>query len=198
MAIKGLNDYLLEELASNNYFIELARQFNTPIPESIRNPVSHAIKTINDELKERRRIDELNRNFKSSRDATLTHLDLIDQNKDREKERQIEVQVEAHRRFEAEQQHRKQRPTQEAQPKAEAVGDYGVGKGRRDNQIDFILKTAKNLNFDLLKIPEGGKAKIKTECLRNTGLFTDSGFNHAWKEANKLKVISMQDKEKYL
>lgn len=95
-------------------------------------------------------------------------------------------------------------PTQQA----EVVGDAGKDsqgdtepdtQKRRDNQIAFICVTAKELKYkDLLNIPEGGKAAIKAECLKNTALFTDAGFSHAWKEANKRKVISMQDKERYL
>jgi hypothetical protein len=49
-----------------------------------------------------------------------------------------------------------------------------------------------------MAIPEGGKAAIKAECLKNTSLFTDDGFNHAWREANKRNEISMKNKEKYL
>jgi len=57
-------------------------------------------------------------------------------------------------------------------------------KKRRDNQIIFICATAKQLKYDdLLNIPEGGKAAIKLECLKNTILFTDAAFGHAWKQA---------------
>jgi hypothetical protein len=72
-------------------------------------------------------------------------------------------------------------------------------KGKRDKQIDEVCKIAEQLEYqNLLAIPEGGKAAIKAECLKNTALFTDAGFDHAWKVANKRGVISMQDKEKYL
>ena len=73
-----------------------------------------------------------------------------------------------------------------------------IKESRRNQQIDLICETAKQLGYDLLNIPEGGKAAIKIKCLENVGLFTDSGFGHAWKEANKRKAISMQNKEKYL
>ena len=72
-------------------------------------------------------------------------------------------------------------------------------KRRREKQIDEICDTAKSLGYDLLKIPEGGKAQIKAICLKhNSGFFTESGFNHAWKAANQTKKISMENKEKYL
>jgi len=88
----------------------------------------------------------------------------------------------------------------------EAVGDAETGShagtesnGRRNNQIDLICKIAKQLGYvDLMAIPEGGKAAIKIECLKITNLFTPEGFKNAWQEANKRKLISMQDKEKYL
>ena len=71
--------------------------------------------------------------------------------------------------------------------------------GRRNDQINSICNIAKQLKYvDLMAIPEGGKAAIKTECLKNTYLFTPDGFKKAWQEANKRKLISMQDKKKYL
>lgn len=85
-----------------------------------------------------------------------------------------------------------------AEPKDKSVVDDGVKKGRRDKQINLICETAKGFEYDLLEIPEGGKALIKTECLKNAILFTDDGFKRAWAEANKRKLISMKDKEKYL
>jgi hypothetical protein len=84
----------------------------------------------------------------------------------------------------------------------DAVIDSHAGKkpiGRRDNQIDLICKIAKQLEYvDLMAIPEGGKAAIKIECLKITNLFTPDAFKKAWQVANKLKLISMQDKDKYL
>jgi hypothetical protein len=85
----------------------------------------------------------------------------------------------------------------------EASGDIGTETkndvGRRDKQITFICNTASELQYmDLMAIPEGGKTAIKKECLKNTALFTDDGFKKAWQEANNRKLISMQDKEKYL
>jgi hypothetical protein len=83
--------------------------------ESIRNPILYAIKTAMEESKEQREIDELNRGFERSREMMRLHRDLMEGIREREKERQIEIQVEALRRLEE-----GRKPTQEAQPKAEA------------------------------------------------------------------------------
>lgn len=70
--------------------------------------------------------------------------------------------------------------------------------GRRDRQIKEICKAAIDFGyFDLKNIAEGGKTAIKSKCLTDKNLFTNSGFDHAWKEANRRGVIAMQDKEKY-
>ena len=80
------------------------------------------------------------------------------------------------------------------QPKA-SVGKIPV----RPAQIEAICKTAGELGYkDLQAIPVTGKAAIKKECLKDAKSFTGSGFDHAWKEASKQNVISIQDKEKFL
>jgi hypothetical protein len=70
-------------------------------------------------------------------------------------------------------------------------------KGRRQKQIDAILQQAKDLKYSLLSIPKGGKVKIKKECLKDNALFTDSGFDHAWREASKKGLVRVADFEKY-
>lgn len=70
-------------------------------------------------------------------------------------------------------------------------------KGTRDMQIDEILKQAESLQYNPLSIPYGGKTKIRKRCLENLNLFTASGFEHAWREAKKRKLIEVADKEKY-
>lgn len=78
------------------------------------------------------------------------------------------------------------------------TNDNPKPQGKRDQQISHIIKIATQLGFvDLLNIPEGGKADIKTECLK-VGLFTDDGFKKAWIEANKRGLICIENKEKYL
>ena len=71
-------------------------------------------------------------------------------------------------------------------------------QGKRDKQVEFICKIANSLEYsDLLSLSIEDKATIKTKCLENIKLFTDSGFDHAWKEANDRKLISIQNKEKF-
>lgn len=54
--------------------------------------------------------------------------------------------------------------------------------GRREQQIEMILAVIAALNFVPMQIPDGGKAKIKAACLTRPRFFTESGFDHAWKE----------------
>lgn len=51
---------------------------------------------------------------------------------------------------------------------------------RREQQYKIILALIDALEYDPMKIPDGGKAKIKAICMTR-GLNTDSGFDHAWK-----------------
>lgn len=69
--------------------------------------------------------------------------------------------------------------------------------GRRNNQVQEILKIAESLGYPPLKIPLGGKEKIRTECLKKLVLFTESSFDHAWKEAKKRKMIEVENSESY-
>ncbi len=75
---------------------------------------------------------------------------------------------------------------------------------RTDKRIERILEVINQLKINPMEIPEGNKQKIKNECLKDTELFNDSGFDRAWKEATNPKkegnkqVIRMKDKEKYL
>ncbi|WNB76776.1 hypothetical protein [Methylomonas koyamae] len=55
------------------------------------------------------------------------------------------------------------------------------------------------INSLLMNIPEGGKGAIKAACLKIPGgLFTESGFDHAWKSASTQNKISVANKDKYL
>lgn len=70
---------------------------------------------------------------------------------------------------------------------------------KREKQIQTIEATARALNYDPLDIPEGGRAAIKRHCLEHhLGLFTDSGFGHAWKAANRQDRIRIHRKERYI
>ena len=52
----------------------------------------------------------------------------------------------------------------------------------RDKQITIIIETATRFGYELPNIPEGGKAAIKTECLKDPSLFTESSFKRAWQK----------------
>ena len=71
-------------------------------------------------------------------------------------------------------------------------------EGTRVKQINEIIIIAGQLGYNPMCIPKGGKAIIKKECLKKAAVFTDSGFDHAWKRANKLNKISIENKEQYL
>lgn len=70
--------------------------------------------------------------------------------------------------------------------------------GRRAKQFEALLTAAAALEYDPGAIPEGGKAKIREICLRRSDIFTDSGFDHAWKAASKARLVCIADKDKYV
>lgn len=69
--------------------------------------------------------------------------------------------------------------------------------GRRDQQHKTISETIVELNFKPLEIPERGKAQIKKICLSKLSLFTDAGFDHAWKAGLNKNLFKMKDAEKH-
>ena len=71
------------------------------------------------------------------------------------------------------------------------------GLGRRDDQINSILAEITALKFDPQKIPDGGKSIIKLACLKQAQLFTDSGFDRAWKAGRKEKLFKLLNHHKY-
>lgn len=70
--------------------------------------------------------------------------------------------------------------------------------GRREHQTETILAVCAALEFDPLKIPTGGKAKVRAACLTRPKLFTPAGFDDAWKAASKNGLIRMEDHEKFI
>lgn len=68
-------------------------------------------------------------------------------------------------------------------PTPAGVGQIASEPKRGERQVLAILEEAKKLSIDPLAIPRGGKRKLKEICLLRTELFTDSGFDHAWKNA---------------
>lgn len=83
----------------------------------------------------------------------------------------------------------------EASEKLESASQ--VELGRRDQQHETILAIIAALDFDPLKIPDGGKAKIRTACLTRPRIFTDSSFDHAWKAGVNANLLRMANHEKY-
>lgn len=76
------------------------------------------------------------------------------------------------------------------------IGESAIEK-RRNMQIAAIIKQANKLEYPLLSIPYGGKRKIKDACLNDLNLFTDAGFDHAWKEARKKGLIEVDNVASY-
>lgn len=49
-----------------------------------------------------------------------------------------------------------------------------------------------------LRCRGGGKKRIKAKCVSSfPGVFTNSGFDHAWSEASTQGRLSIYDKDKY-
>ncbi len=86
-------------------------------------------------------------------------------------------------------------PKQESE---EAVPPESVDKlGPRKQQLEIILAVIAALEFEPLQIPNGGKAKIKVICLTRPDVFTDSGFDHAWRVGLSAKLFKLGNHEKY-
>lgn len=69
--------------------------------------------------------------------------------------------------------------------------------GRRELQHEIMLAVIASLNYDPLKIPDGGKSKIKEACLTRLRIFTLSGFDHAWKDGLAKNLFKMENHDKY-
>lgn len=70
--------------------------------------------------------------------------------------------------------------------------------GKRDHQIEIILAVAAALEYEPLKIPDGGKAKIKSGCITRPALFTESSFTRAWQQAVDGKLVRMENHDKFI
>ncbi len=71
------------------------------------------------------------------------------------------------------------RPAHWTEPKSL---DEEVTAGRREQQIAAIAEAVGIFGYDPANIPVGGKARIWKHCTKEKpGLFTEHGFNHAWK-----------------
>jgi len=81
------------------------------------------------------------------------------------------------------------------QPAAPSAPD---DSGRRERQWDVMLAVCAALKFDPLQIPDGGCAELKSACLSLPLLFTDEGFEHAWKAGKKKNLFKMANRDKFL
>lgn len=81
---------------------------------------------------------------------------------------------------------------------AKSIEDVNQKKiGRRKAQLETILAIIAELGFKPLKIPDGGKTKIKNICLKSPKLFSDSAFGHAWKVGLEKNLFKLENAEKY-
>ncbi len=71
--------------------------------------------------------------------------------------------------------------------------------GRREMQLKVILEKITLLGYEnSLSLPDGAKSRLKQSCISlNVKLFTESSFNHAWKEGVKRNLFRMENSEKF-
>jgi hypothetical protein len=72
-----------------------------------------------------------------------------------------------------------------------------MSSSRREQQHEVILALIDALGYEPLEIPTGGKSKIKAICLKRYKLFTDSSFDHAWKDGTNKSFFRLLDSEKF-
>ena len=82
-------------------------------------------------------------------------------------------------------------------PRHEVAAAIPKKQGRRDQQLKAILSTITELGFEPLKIPNGGKAKIKAECLKKSSLFTIASFGHASKAKITKNLFKLENAQYY-
>lgn len=68
---------------------------------------------------------------------------------------------------------------------------------RRDAQLEHIRHEIERAGYEPMAIPRGGKARIRKNCLNHPDVFTDSGFDHAWRKGVAYGLFKMRDAEKY-
>lgn len=69
--------------------------------------------------------------------------------------------------------------------------------GRRMLQHEVMLAVIAALGYEPMAIPDGGKSKVKSILLDRPRLFTESGFNHAWKEGVASGLFRLANHEKF-
>jgi len=69
--------------------------------------------------------------------------------------------------------------------------------GRRQQQLDAIVEVIEKLGYEPMAVPDSGKAKIKSIVLSQPKLFTDRGFEHAWRSGVTSQLFRLQNSEKF-
>lgn len=69
--------------------------------------------------------------------------------------------------------------------------------GKRDLQHQLILAVTNAFGYDPLKIPTGGKSAIREVCLKRVKIFTESAFDHAWKDGTSLGLFRLEESDKF-
>lgn len=71
-------------------------------------------------------------------------------------------------------------------------------KGRREQQIAYLLQAIKAAGHDPRKIPYGGKGGLMRHCCTaQPALFTESSFGHVWKEARERGLVEVENPGQY-
>jgi hypothetical protein len=86
------------------------------------------------------------------------------------------------------------------EPGAEQQRNDGAATkfSRRQAQVDEIVATINRLEFDPLRIPYGGKGKIRDELVKpGSKLFTPSAFDRAWISAIKQGLVEVENVDQY-
>lgn len=74
------------------------------------------------------------------------------------------------------------------------------GLGKREQQVRIVVEIAHEFGFDLLRIPNGGKVKLRKECAKkHPKLFTgeESQFNDIWNAALETGRIRMANHDTF-
>jgi hypothetical protein len=91
-------------------------------------------------------------------------------------------------------------PATANEPASDASSTNETGLSKRERQIRAIEATADKLSYERLKIPTGGKTKIRESCRSEyVELFGigDDPFNGAWKDATKASRVKMANHEEF-
>ena len=78
----------------------------------------------------------------------------------------------------------------------EVIHDKYINK-KREQQHQIILAVINAFDYEPLKIPTGGKSKIRDICLRRVRVFTISAFEHAWKDGTNAGLFRLLESDKF-